>query len=251
LGRLVDVDTSLDEFIPSLSLMPGPDLEGSWIVALSTPVRFSVSLDRGPPGDPPEWNIDGIVWRAGEVAARRKQKRKPIRTPVPVEIADAEHELVIERAAAIDVAKASGKVCVRLPGQSGHRVSRVWDVSATTGAVADLAGQLVDLGVGRVSVESTSDYWRIWYYLLEAAGLRVDLVNAKDVKNVPGRPKTDLLTELSRDLEEGYVRRRVRPVRFAACDRRWGYASGFVRAGGAASGLSGGDGRSVSTVSAR
>jgi transposase len=42
-------------------------------------------------------------------------------------------------------------------------------------------------------VESTSDYWRIFYYLLEAAGLKVDLVNARDVKNVPGRPKTDRL----------------------------------------------------------
>jgi transposase len=129
------------------------------------------------------------------VAAKRKQKRpqKQTRTPVPVEIADAEHELVIERAAAIDVAKASGKVCVRLPGKDGRRISRVWDVSATTGAVADLAEQLVDLQVGRVSVESTSDYWRIFYYLLEAAGLQVDLVNARDVKNVPGRPKTDKL----------------------------------------------------------
>ena len=35
--------------------------------------------------------------------------------PVPEEIPDAEHELVIERVCAIDVAKASGKVCVRLP----------------------------------------------------------------------------------------------------------------------------------------
>jgi transposase len=42
-------------------------------------------------------------------------------------------------------------------------------------------------------VESTSDYWRIWFYLLEAAGLQVQLVNARDVKNVPGRPKTDEL----------------------------------------------------------
>ena len=169
----------------------------------------------------------------------------------PEEIPDAEHELVIERVAAVDVAKASGKVCVRVPGKAGRRVSRVWDVAATTAAVTELAEDLVELGVERVTVESTSDYWRIWYYLLEAAGLEVQLVNARDVKNVPGRAKTDLLTELSRDLEEGYVRRRVRPVRFAACDRRWGYASGFVRAGGAAAGLSGGDGRSVSTVSAR
>ena len=47
-----------------------------------------------------------------------------------------------------------------------------------------------------VTLEATSDYWRIWFYLLESAGLRVQLVNARDVKNAPGRPKTDLLTEL-------------------------------------------------------
>jgi transposase len=137
-----------------------------------------------------------------------KRKQKQTRAPVPVEIPDAEHELVIERAAAIDVAKATGKVCVRLPGKSGRRFSRVWDVQATTGAVADLAGQLVDLEVGRVSVESTSDYWRIFYYLLEAAGLKVDLVNARDVKNVPGRPKTDRLDAvwLAKLTEKGLLR---------------------------------------------
>jgi hypothetical protein len=37
----------------------------------------------------------------------------------PEEIPDAEHELVIERVAAVDVAKASGKVCVRVPGKAG------------------------------------------------------------------------------------------------------------------------------------
>jgi len=39
----------------------------------------------------------------------------------------------LERAAAIDVAKASGKVCTRTSGPSGRRVSRVWDVGSTTG----------------------------------------------------------------------------------------------------------------------
>jgi transposase len=142
------------------------------------------------------------------MGAKRRQKPAQKQTPVPVDIADAEHELVIERVAAIDVAKATGKVCVRLPGKAGHRFSRVWDVQATTGAVADLAGQLVDLQVGRVSVESTSDYWRIFYYLLEAAGLKVDLVNARDVKNVPGRPKTDRLDAvwLAKLTEKGLLR---------------------------------------------
>ena len=42
----------------------------------------------------------------------------------------------------------------------GRRVSRVWDVAATTAAVTELAEDLVELGVERVTVESTSDYVR-------------------------------------------------------------------------------------------
>jgi len=46
----------------------------------------------------------------------------------PEEIPDADHELVIGRVCAIDVAKASGAVCVRLPDSAkpARRVSRVW-----------------------------------------------------------------------------------------------------------------------------
>src|SRR5450759_4450904 len=43
---------------------------------------------------------------------------------------------------------------------------------------------------------STSDYWKPPFYPLEAAGFETWLVNAKDAKHLPGRPKTDLLTEL-------------------------------------------------------
>ena len=107
------------------------------------------------------------------MGARRRHKQKPPVEAGPVEIADAEHEVVIERAAAIDVAKATGTVCVRLPGKTGRRFSRVWEVPARTGAIDQLAQQLIELEVEKVTVESTSDYWRIWYYLLEAAGLSV------------------------------------------------------------------------------
>ena len=138
------------------------------------------------------------------------RKRKPVSVDrtAPEVIPDAEHELVIERVAAVDVAKAAGKVCVRLPGKSGRRCSRVWDVPARTGAVTELGEQLVELGVQKITVESTSDYWRIWYYLLEAAGLSVQLVNARDVKNVPGRPKTDKLDAvwLAKLTEKGLLR---------------------------------------------
>lgn len=109
------------------------------------------------------------------------------------EIEDVEHEQRLERAAAVDVAKASGMVCARLPAAGGRRRSRVWEVPATVKAVAGLAGELAGLDVQMVTLEATSDYWRIWFYLLEAAGVPVQLVSARDVKNVPGRPKTGRL----------------------------------------------------------
>ena len=140
----------------------------------------------------------------------RRVKRKP--APVdrsPEEIPDAEHELVIERVAAIDVAKASGKVCVRLPGKRRAAVQpgvgRGGDAPARS---PNWPISLVESGIEKVTVESTSDYWRIWYYLLEAAGLSVQLVNARDVKNVPGRPKTDKLDAvwLAKLTEKGLLR---------------------------------------------
>ena len=111
------------------------------------------------------------------------------------EIEDAEHEQILERVCAIDVAKASGKVCTRVPHPSrrGARRTRVWDVDATTSAVLELGEHLAGERIEKVTLESTSDYWRIWFYLLEAAGLEVQLVNARDIKNAPGRPKTDKL----------------------------------------------------------
>jgi transposase len=125
-------------------------------------------------------------------------------------IADQPFELALERVCAIDVAKDAGKVCLRLPARSkgGRRVSKVWDVAATTRAVTDLADVLLSERVEKITVESTSDYWRIWFYVLESAGLSVQLVNARDVKNVPGRPKTDRLDAvwLAKLTERGMLR---------------------------------------------
>jgi transposase len=128
----------------------------------------------------------------------------------PQEIEDEEHEQVLQRVAAVDVAKDSGKVCVRVPHESkpGRRVSRVWDVDATTRAVIELGDHLVCQGIEKVTVESTSDYWRIWLYLLEAAGLDVQLVNAREARNMPGRPKSDKLDAvwLAKLTERGMLR---------------------------------------------
>src|SRR5947209_4444708 len=126
------------------------------------------------------------------------------------EIEDEEHEQILERVCAIDVAKASGKVCTRVPHPSrpGARRTRVWDVDATTNAIMELGEHLVGEGIEKVTLESTSDYWRIWFYLLEASGLDVQLVNARDIKNAPGRPKTDRLDAvwLAKLTERGMLR---------------------------------------------
>jgi transposase len=129
---------------------------------------------------------------------------------MPQVIEDEEHERVFEKVAAVDVAKASGMVCTRLPHPSrpGARRSTVWLVTATMGAVRVLAAQLAAEGIEKVTLESTSDYWRIWFYVLEEAGLDVQLVSASQAKQLSGRPKTDRLDAvwLARLTEKGLLR---------------------------------------------
>ncbi len=118
----------------------------------------------------------------------------------PQVVPDEDHEVIYERVAAVDVAKASGVVCMRTPdqGRPGRFVNRIWDnVPATRARVAELGEELLRCQVQMVTLESTSDYWRVWYYVLESAGLAVQLVSASQARNLKGRPKTDLLTELS------------------------------------------------------
>ena len=99
---------------------------------------------------------------------------------------------VVAYAAAIDVAKGFGMVCTRVPGsRPDRRRQKVWRVEATCEQVTALMDHLRCEGIQRLVLESTSDYWRIFYYLAEAAGLEVWLVNARDVKHLPGRGKSD------------------------------------------------------------
>ena len=111
----------------------------------------------------------------------------------PQVIDDEERERVHERVAAVDVAKDTGMVCTRLPHPSrpGARQSTVWTVKARMGAVRALGRQLRRDGIEIVTLESTGDYWRIWFFVLEACGLAVQLVSAAQARNLPGRPKTD------------------------------------------------------------
>jgi len=118
---------------------------------------------------------------------------------VPVEVTEAramqvetDEPEVIERVAALDVSKAEVVCCARIPGPAGRRMQEVRTISTMTSALLSLGDWLAGLGVTRVVMEATSDYWRAPFYLLEDR-FQTWLVNAHDVKHLPGRPKTDRL----------------------------------------------------------
>jgi len=73
------------------------------------------------------------------------------------------------------------------PNRDGHPVR----VCATfTEDLQQLADWLVACGITTVAMESTGVYWIPLYDILEAQGIKVCLVNARHMKNVPGR-RTD------------------------------------------------------------
>jgi transposase len=106
-----------------------------------------------------------------------------------------DHEQIIERVAALDIGKAELACCVRVPdpNASGKRLQEVVTYSTMTRSLLGMADRLRQLGVTRVVMEATGDYWKPVFYILEAAGFETWLVNARDVKHLPGRPKTDKL----------------------------------------------------------
>lgn len=104
-------------------------------------------------------------------------------------------ESVIERVAGIDVGKAELVCCVRVPdaARAGRRGQEVRRFTTMTAALHQMCDWFAELGVQRVVMESTSDYWKPPFYVLEARGFEPWLVNARDAKHLPGRPKTDRL----------------------------------------------------------
>src|SRR4051794_41708167 len=80
---------------------------------------------------------------------------------------DTDEPEIIERVAARDVAKAEVVCCARVPGPGRQRMQEVRTVSTMTAALLELGDWLAELGVTRVVMEATSDYWRAAVFLLE------------------------------------------------------------------------------------
>jgi transposase len=101
-------------------------------------------------------------------------------------------EVVHSRCAGMDVSKKDAKVCVRVAGAGRRKtVETVTTWGSMTNQILALREHLLAERVTCVVMEATSDYWKPFYYLLEDAGFEVMLVNARHVKNLPGR-KTDV-----------------------------------------------------------
>jgi transposase len=104
-------------------------------------------------------------------------------------------ELVVERAAALDVGKDEVVACIRVPdpagGGRGRRRQEVRTYPTFTSSLEALADWLQAEGVTQVVMEATGQYWKPIWYVLEACGLELLLVNARHVKILPGR-KTDV-----------------------------------------------------------
>lgn len=104
---------------------------------------------------------------------------------------EVDEDAVIDVVAGIDIGKAEVTVCLREPGHGRRRQQTTRTCTTMTRSLLDLADWLNAHHTTRIVMESTSDYWRPVYYLLEASGLDPWLVNAKDVRHLPGRTKTD------------------------------------------------------------
>ncbi len=144
-------------------------------------------------------------------------------------------EIIYPRVAGIDVGKREVAVAVRTPGDvPGRRRQLVRKYKTYYQVLRDMVAWLVEQGVTHVTMEATGVYWKpVFHALCEAEQIKVLLVNARHVKNVPGR-KTDLLTELPDLIPRGSALLPVGVARLRAHGQRRGYAAGVVAVGGAA-----------------
>ena len=77
-------------------------------------------------------------------------------------------EVVHPRCSGIDVSKKDAKVCIRVQGQGRRATSTTVSTwGSTTGEILALREHLIAEQVSCVVIESTSDYWKPFYYLLE------------------------------------------------------------------------------------
>ena len=98
-----------------------------------------------------------------------------------------------DRVCGIDIGKAGMVATIRVPSDKdpARRMAETRSFGTTKREVLALADWLRCWQVPAVVMEATSDYWKGPFYRLEAEGFDCVLADARQVKNLPGRPKRD------------------------------------------------------------
>jgi len=130
-------------------------------------------------------------------------------------------------AAGIDVGNESHFVAV----PAGRDAQPVQEFGSWTADLQRMAAWLKACGIRTVAMQSTGVYWIAVQEVLEQAGLKVFLVNARGTKNLPGR-KSDVqeCQWLMKLHTYGFWRiPSGRRKRFARCARSGGNGTGWCR----------------------
>jgi len=143
-----------------------PDWFRHWWRVRSTPLR-KVAID-------PAWVGNLLKTQGGDLMKNRIKPAEPI-------------EIVHPNAAGLDIGAREIWVCV--PPDRDEEAVRAF--GTFTPDLDRLADWLVSCRIDTVAMESTGLYWLPIFEILEARGLKVCLVNARHIKNVPGR-KSDV-----------------------------------------------------------
>ena len=98
-----------------------------------------------------------------------------------------------DRVCGIDIGKAQMAATIRVPSEKNpaRRMSETRMFGTTKAGVLELADWMRVWQVDAAVMEATSDYWKPVFYRLEAEGFECVLADAKQVRNLPGRPKRD------------------------------------------------------------
>ena len=115
-------------------------------------------------------------------------------------------ETIFERVAGLDVHKAQVTACVRVPKAAGGREEHLAEFPTTVRGLVALRDWLEAHRVTHLAMEATGVYWQPVWHVLEDV-VELTLVNARHVKQVPGR-KTDVSDAawLCRLMEAGLLR---------------------------------------------
>ncbi len=118
-----------------------------------------------------------------------------------------EMAVIVERCAFLDVHRDTVMACARIPDGHGGRREDVVEFGSTTSQLLALADWLTERRVSLVGMEATGVYWKPVHWVLEAHVAEVWVINARHMRNLPGR-KTDVADAIwgASLLEHGLVR---------------------------------------------